>query len=62
MSTNNMTPMDALRVLDIVTLPSNIGKLSRQDYANTESALLVLAEFVKANQPKDAPEEPKKEG
>lgn len=55
MSTNNMTPAQALGVLDIATLPANAGKLSRQDYANTEIALQVLAEFVKSNPPKEEP-------
>ncbi len=47
-----MNPTQALEVLNIVTLPANAGKLSRIDYANTEQALQVLAEFVKANTPK----------
>ena len=55
MSTNNITPQQALEVLNIATLPANIGKLSRQDYANIEVALQTLVEFVKANPPKALP-------
>ena len=53
MSTNNITPQQALEVLNIATLPANIGKLSRQDYANIEVALQTLVEFLKANPPKE---------
>lgn len=49
-----MTPQQALEVLNIATLPANIGKLSRQDYANIEVALQTLVVFVKANPPKEA--------
>lgn len=54
-----MTPADALRVLDIATNPANAGKLSRVDYANTETALVCLAQVVKeAEAAKAPPKEP----
>ena len=60
---NQMTPAQALSVLDIATTPANAGKLSRDDYANVNTALIVLAEFVKANTPvSEAVEAPKKRG
>lgn len=52
MSTNNMTPHQALEVLNIATIPGNAGKLSRMDYANAETALQVLLKFVNDHTPK----------
>lgn len=54
---NKPTPMDALGVLDQATLPANAGKLNRLDYANVQTALTILHEFITANTPK--PEEKK---
>jgi hypothetical protein len=56
---NKMTTDQALQCLDIATTPANAGKLSRIDYANVQTALAVLDEFVKANTPKPAESEPK---
>lgn len=51
MNPNQMTPEQALQILDVATVPVNAGKLGRADYANVQVALNTLAEFVKANQP-----------
>jgi len=58
---NKPTPADALRVLDQATDPSNAGKLNRMDYANIQTALQILADFISANTPKPV-EAPKKRG
>lgn len=56
-----MSPQQALEVLNIVTLPANAGKLSRQDYANTEVALQTLAAFVTEHTPKPKEAKPAKQ-
>lgn len=43
----NITPEIALQIIDAATSPANAGRMTRQDYANVEAALKVLAEFVK---------------
>ena len=61
MSTENqqVTPAQALGVLNIATNPANAGKLSRTDYANVEIALQVLDLFVSQHTPKEKkPETP----
>ena len=43
----NITPEQALQILDAGTAPQNAGKLSRTDYANMQGALIVLDGVVK---------------
>lgn len=56
---NKPTPHQAIAILDSATHPANISRLTRADFANAESALKVLLEFVEAHTPKA--EEAKKE-
>ena len=51
---NQLTPQNALALLDQATHPANAGKLNRADYANINHALEVLGAFVEANTPKPA--------
>lgn len=51
MNPNPMTPEQALRILDVATIPVNAGKLGREDYANVQVALNVLTAFVKDTKP-----------
>lgn len=53
-----MTPEDALKILDLATAPQSVGRLSRVDYANIETALTTLREMIKvAQESEDAPEQ-----
>jgi hypothetical protein len=49
---SQMTPPQAIQILDTATLPANAGKLNRADYAAINAALTVLAGFVAAHAPK----------
>lgn len=45
-----MTPEESLKILDLATLPQSVGRLSRVDYANIETALTTLREAVSEKQ------------
>jgi len=57
MNQNQITPQQALKILDIATQPA--FKPVREDFCNIHAALVCLNDFVVANCPK--PEAPKVE-
>lgn len=46
MKFDQLTPQEAINILDLVTRPEHAGKLTRTDYARAESALHCLSHFV----------------
>lgn len=57
---NQPSPQDALRLLDQATHPAVAGKLTRTDYANIQTSLQILTDFVEAHTPKVDPKIPDK--
>ncbi len=56
---NFMSIEDAIKSLDTATMPQNVGKLGRQDYAYIEQALTVIRQFVEsANAKSEVPPAP----
>ena len=51
-----MTPQQAIAILDQATDPRNSGKLQRADYANINTALIVLSELVTKSAAAASPE------
>lgn len=50
-----MTPTQALEILNQATDPRHTGKLTRQDYAAIEQALLVFKQLIDKNEPAKEP-------
>ena len=52
-----MNPEDALKILDLATSPQAMGRLSRVDFANIETALATLRDAVQSMTPVDDADE-----